>query len=112
MYNVQGTITDFAYDIDATLLEQAKKQMINQYLAIADGSTQVCEEVGRHMLSYGRRIHPVEIVARIQAVDSAAIKAAADKYLYDQCHALAAIGPTHEMKDYIQMRRGTYRLDC
>uniref|UniRef100_A0A7S3Z8A2 Mitochondrial-processing peptidase subunit beta n=1 Tax=Lotharella globosa TaxID=91324 RepID=A0A7S3Z8A2_9EUKA len=112
MYNVQGAVTDFAYDVDETLLEQAKKAMIIQYLGVADGSTQVCEEVGRQILSYGRRIHPVETVARIQAVDAAAIKAAASKFLYDQCHALASIGPTHEMKDYVQMRRGTYRLDC
>mmetsp|Transcript_8890 Transcript_8890/g.16347 ORF Transcript_8890/g.16347 Transcript_8890/m.16347 type:complete len:463 (-) Transcript_8890:270-1658(-) len=112
MFNVQGTVTDFAYEVDEQLLEQAKKQMIIQHLAIADGSTSVCEELGRQMLSFGRRLHPVETVARIQAVDSAAIKAAADKFLYDQCHALAAIGPTHEMKDYVQMRRGTYRLDC
>eukprot|EP00471_Norrisiella_sphaerica_P000463 CAMPEP_0184478226 /NCGR_PEP_ID=MMETSP0113_2-20130426/306_1 /TAXON_ID=91329 /ORGANISM="Norrisiella sphaerica, Strain BC52" /LENGTH=447 /DNA_ID=CAMNT_0026855931 /DNA_START=109 /DNA_END=1453 /DNA_ORIENTATION=- len=103
MYNVQGTITDLAYDTDETLLEQAKKSLIIQTLSMMDGSTQICEELGRQMLSYGRRMHPVETVARIQAVDSAAIKAAASKYLYDQCHALAAIGPTHEMKDYVQM---------
>jgi len=112
MFNVQGFVTDFSYQVDEELLEQAKKQMIIQYLGICDGSTQVCEEVGRQVLSYGRRMHPVEVVARIQAVDSNAIMAAANKFLYDQCHALASIGPTHEMKDYVQMRRATYRLDC
>eukprot|EP00466_Bigelowiella_natans_P016502 jgi/Bigna1/53395/estExt_Genewise1Plus.C_190089 len=112
MYNVQGTITEFSYEVDETLLEQAKKTLIISTLGLADGSTQVCEELGRQMLCYGRRMHPLETVARIQAVDAAAIKAAAGKYLYDQCHAMAAIGPTHEIKDYVQMRRGTYRLDC
>eukprot|EP00954_Amorphochlora_amoebiformis_P013082 1025327-Amorphochlora_amoeboformis.AAC.1 len=41
MFNVQGFVTDFSYQVDEELLEQAKKQMIIQYLGICDGSTQV-----------------------------------------------------------------------
>lgn len=112
MYNVQHMVNGFAYDVDENLLAQAKKELIIQQLGICNGSSQLCQEIGRQLLSYGRRMTPAEVVARIDAVDAAAIKAAASKYLYDQCHVLASIGPTHELKNYVQMRRETYRVEA
>src|SRR5689334_17668226 len=81
---------------------------------------QISEEIGRQMLQHGRRLHPTEIIARIDAVDADAAKvvahsdcrggsrpvfqAAARKYFYDKDFALAAIGPIYDLPDYNHIR--------
>jgi len=62
------------------------------------------------MLTYGRRLTPSEIFARIDAVDAADIRACAAKFINDQDHALSAIGPIHELPDYNWIRRRSYWL--
>ncbi len=60
------------------------------------------------MLTYGRRMHPVEALARIDAIDAAAVKQVARRYFYDRDHALAAIGPIWELPDYNWIRGRSY----
>ena len=57
-----------------------------------DGSTPICEDIGRQMLCYGRRIPISEMEARINAVDVEAVKKVCSKYIYDRCPVLAAVG--------------------
>mmetsp|Transcript_16160 Transcript_16160/g.31230 ORF Transcript_16160/g.31230 Transcript_16160/m.31230 type:complete len:466 (+) Transcript_16160:204-1601(+) len=89
---------------------RARTQLKATMLAHLDGSSQVCEDIGRSMLTYGRRLSPAEIFARIDAVDAAAVKATANKFINDQDVAMAAIGPLHELPDYNWLRRRTYWL--
>jgi len=89
---------------------RARVQLKATMLAHLDGSSQVCEDIGRSMLTYGRRLTPAEVFARIDAVDAAAVKAAANKYINDKDIAVAAIGPIHELPDYNFLRRRTYWL--
>lgn len=109
MYEVTRNITNLAYNVDPILLAAAKNQLKTMLLA-PDGSGAVCEEIGRQVLLYGRRMHPTEIAARIDAVDDAAVKNAATRYFYDRDHALAAVGPIHELPDYDWIRRKSYWL--
>jgi len=101
-------ITRFCYDVDEMRLAEAKNQLKINLLAHLDGSTQTAEDIGRQLLTYGRRLHPVESIARIEAVDVAAIKMAARRYFYDRDHALAAIGPIFELPDYNILRKRSY----
>jgi processing peptidase subunit beta len=79
-------------------------------LAHLDSSSQVCEDIGRQMLTYNRRLSSAEVFARIDAVDATAIKNTAKKFINDQDIAIAAIGPIHEFPDYNFCRRRTYWL--
>lgn len=110
MYEITNAMTGLCYAVDDVLLEEAKNQLKMNVLAQMDGSTAVCEDVGRQLLTYGRRIHPTETLARIDAVDTNAVKACANRYFYDRDFALAGIGPILELPDYNWLRRKTYWL--
>ena len=73
-------------------------------------SAGVCEDIGRQMLAYGRRIPKAEMFARIDQVDAAAIKGVADRFIYDQDIAIAAMGDLTFLPDYTYFRRRTYWL--
>jgi processing peptidase subunit beta len=89
-------------------VERAKTQLKANMLMQLDGSSPICEDIGRQMLTYGRRMTPAEIFARIDAVDAAAVRATADEVINDKEHALAATGPIHELPDYNFIRRRSY----
>lgn len=110
MWEITNALTGLCYAVNESALEQAKNNLKMNIMGQLDGSTSVCEDIGRQMLTYGRRIHPTEALARIEAVDSNAIKACANRYFYDRDFALAAIGPLVELPDYNWLRRRTYWL--
>lgn len=87
---------------------RARNQLKANMLAQLDGSSAICEDIGRQILTYGRRMTPAEVFARIDAVTAADVKAAADKYINDQDVAVAALGPIHEFPDYNFIRRRSY----
>ena len=62
------------------------------------------------MLTYNRRMTPAEIVARVDAVDVASVKAAARAYIDDKECVSAGVGNVHEMPDANYLRRRSYRL--
>lgn len=70
----------------------------------------IAEEIGRHQLAYGRRLSKAELFARIDAIDAETIKAVAERFIYDQDVAIAALGDTQNLPDYTWFRRRTYWL--
>ena len=121
-------------------VERAKKQLLTSLLGSLDGSTAICEDIGRQILTYGRRMTPAEILARVDAVDAAAVRAAARAVINDKEVAVAGVGNmcvggrppprlaaarsarpcapppivlrSHEMPDINWFRRRTYRLSA
>ena len=89
---------------------RARNQLKATMIAHLDGTSAVCEDIGRQLLVYGRRMTPAEIFARIDAVDAAAVREVASKYIHDQDLAIAGLGAIHEMPDYNFARRRTYHL--
>ncbi|KAF4080981.1 hypothetical protein AMELA_G00155550 [Ameiurus melas] len=75
-----------------------------------DGSTPICEDIGRQMLCYGRRIPLHELEARIDAIDANTIKEVCTKYIYNKAPAIAAVGPVDELADYNRIKSGMYWL--
>jgi processing peptidase subunit beta len=110
VYHMTHALTSLCYEIEPERLEEAKNQLRVNMLSQLDGSTVICEDIGRQLLTYGRRMHPTEVLARIDAIDRNAVINAANRYFYDRDHALAAVGPIHELPDYNWIRRRSYWL--
>ncbi|XP_062977414.1 cytochrome b-c1 complex subunit 1, mitochondrial [Elgaria multicarinata webbii] len=88
----------------------AKNILRNTLVAQLDGTTPLCENIGSHLLSYGRRISLEEWDARISEVDAKKVQEICTKYVYDKCPAVAAIGPTEQLPDYNTIRSNMYWL--
>jgi processing peptidase subunit beta len=91
-------------------VERAKTALKTALLGNLDGSTAVCEDIGRQVLAYGRRMSPAEILARIDAVDTTALAACARAYIEDKECVTAGAGSIHEMPDGNWYRRRTFSL--
>lgn len=89
-------------------VERAKLTLKAIMLMGLDGTTAVAEDIGRQLLTYGRRMTPAEIYTRIDSVTTEDIRATAAKFINDQDHALAAVGGIHELPDYQSIRRQSY----
>jgi mitochondrial-processing peptidase subunit beta len=99
-----------SYNTTDEEVERAKTQLATALLGGLDGSTAVCEDIGRQMLTYGRRLSPAEILARVNAVNAASVKAAARAFINDKDVAVAGLGHIHELPDINWFRRRTYWL--
>ncbi|PIO37183.1 hypothetical protein AB205_0037140 [Aquarana catesbeiana] len=74
------------------------------------GSTPICEDIGRQMLCYNRRLPLPELEARIDLINAQTIRDVCTKYIYDKSPAIAAVGPIGQLPDYNQIRSGMYWL--
>lgn len=104
-------IAGFAYDVDKTRLELAKRALLTNSVSHYENLTNVCDELGRQILSYGRRIHPTEVQSRIEQITKESVQATAEDYFYDKDFALSAFGPVYELPDYNLIRMKTYFND-
>ena len=65
-------------------VERAKSQLKAGLLLGLDGTTAVAEDVGRQLVTSGKRLTPQEIEAAVDAVTLDQIKRVAQKYLWDK----------------------------
>jgi processing peptidase subunit beta len=110
MWYTLEAMVRLCHDVGDDEVQRAKGQLKANLMMSLDGSANICEDIGRQMLTYGRRLTPAEVFLRIDNVDTAAVKAAANTFINDQDPAAAAVGPVHELPDYNWMRRRTYWL--
>lgn len=91
-------------------VNRAKNILRANLLLQLDGSTPICEDIGRQMLCYGRRIPLPELEARIEEVDADVVREVCNKYIYDRCPAVAGVGPVEQLPDYNRTRAQMYWL--
>jgi processing peptidase subunit beta len=94
VFNEFGRLTAVVTDHE---VEIAKDKLKASVLMQLDGTTAVCEDIGRQLLTHGRRLSPAEVWLRIDAITPEDIKRVARERFDDAEPAVAAIGSTMMM---------------
>jgi len=85
-------------------VERAKNQLKASLLFSLDGTTAIAEDIGRQLVTTGRRMTPQQIENAVDAVTVADIQRVAQKYLWDKDIAIAAMGRIEGLLDYNRIR--------
>ncbi|KAK0148723.1 Cytochrome b-c1 complex subunit 1, mitochondrial [Merluccius polli] len=89
---------------------RGKKALKATLVGQLNGTTPICDDIGRHVLNYGSRVSLAEWDARINAVTPKVVRDICSKYIYDKCPAVAAVGPVEQLPDYNRTRSSMYWL--
>ncbi|GLT36219.1 hypothetical protein SLA2020_106130 [Shorea laevis] len=107
-YAIMYETTKLAYRVSEDDVTRARNQLKSSLMLHIDGTSPVAEDIGRQLLTYGRRIPFSELFARIDAVDASTVKRVANRFIYDRDIAIAGMGPIQGLPDYNWFRRRTY----
>ncbi|GAB4827370.1 hypothetical protein Ancab_034257 [Ancistrocladus abbreviatus] len=105
---IMHEISKLCYRVSDPDVTRARNQLKSSLLLHIDGTSPVAEDIGRQLLTYGRRIPFAELFARIDAVDASTVKRVANRFINDRDIAIAAMGPIQGLPDYNWFRRRTY----
>ncbi|KAF8738115.1 hypothetical protein AX14_011875 [Amanita brunnescens Koide BX004] len=96
--------TRMSVDPTSAEVERAKSQLKAGLLLGLDGTTAVAEDIGRQLVTSGRRMTPQQIERAVDAVTVDEVKRVAQKYLWDKDIAVAAYGRVEGLLDYNRIR--------
>ncbi|CAH1762546.1 13977_t:CDS:2 [Entrophospora sp. SA101] len=74
-------------------VERAKQQLKSSLLLNLDGTTAVAEDIGRQMVTTGKRLTPKELETIISKITVDDIRRVAGEYLWDKDVAVVGLGP-------------------
>lgn len=89
---VQEEWRQFAEGLTDEELERGKRILKSNMFLVLDGTTPICEEIGRHMLNYGRRMPSEELEFRVDALTTDTVRRVLSKYTRHKRPVLAAVG--------------------
>jgi processing peptidase subunit beta len=85
-------------------VERAKAQLKASILLSLDGTTAVAEDVGRQLVTTGRRMTPSEVETAVSAVTEQDVMSFAQRKLWDKDIAVSAVGQIEGLLDYMRIR--------
>jgi mitochondrial-processing peptidase subunit beta len=90
-------------------VERAKAQLKASILLSLDSTSAVAEDIGRQLITTGRRMNPGEIERTIDRITEKDVMEFANKKLWDQDIAISAVGSIEGLLDYQRIRNDMSR---
>ncbi|KAF2273414.1 mitochondrial-processing peptidase-like protein subunit beta [Westerdykella ornata] len=85
-------------------VERAKAQLKASILLSLDGTTAVAEDIGRQIITTGRRLSPEEVERVVGAITEKDVMDFAKRKLWDRDIAISAVGQIEGLLDYQRVR--------
>jgi mitochondrial-processing peptidase subunit beta len=98
-----------SFNVSEAEAERAKAQLKASLLLSLDGTTAVAEDIGRQIVTSGRRMDPLEIERTIGNISEKDVMKFAQKKLWDQDVAVSAVGSIEGLLDYNRIRNDMSR---
>jgi processing peptidase subunit beta len=90
-------------------VERAKAQLKASLLLSLDGSTAVAEDIGRQIVTTGRRLSPEGIERVVGQITEKDVMDFAQRKLWDKDIAVSAVGSIEGLLDYNRIRNDMSR---
>jgi processing peptidase subunit beta len=90
-------------------VERAKAQLKASILLSLDGTTAVAEDIGRQIITTGRRLSPWEVEQQVSAITAKDVMKFANEKLWDKDIAISAVGQIEALLDYNRVRNDMSR---
>ncbi|KAI2638565.1 mitochondrial processing peptidase beta subunit [Xylaria nigripes] len=90
-------------------VERAKSQLKAAILLSLDSTSAVAEDIGRQLITTGRRMEPSEIERTIDHITAKDVMEFANRKLWDQDVSISAVGSIEGMLDYQRIRNDMSR---
>ncbi|KMU72239.1 mitochondrial-processing peptidase subunit beta [Coccidioides immitis RMSCC 3703] len=98
-----------SFSVTPAEVERAKAQLKASILLSLDGTTAIAEDIGRQIVTTGRRMSPQDIERAIDKVTEKDVMDFAQRKLWDQDVAVSAYGSVEGMLDYQRIRNDMSR---
>jgi len=108
IFEVMNEFNRISKNVSEEEVERAKNKLKASMLMNLDGTTPIAEDIGRQVLTSGRRLAIPEAFAKIDLIRAKDVMRVVKDHFEDQCPAVAAVGKTEELPDYNQIRGWTY----
>jgi processing peptidase subunit beta len=89
-----------SYNVSEAETERAKAQLKASLLLSLDGTTAVAEDIGRQIVTTGRRMSPEEVERVVGAISEKDVMDFARRRLWDKDVAISAVGSIEGLLDY------------
>ncbi|KAJ5285164.1 hypothetical protein N7524_000470 [Penicillium chrysogenum] len=97
-------------NVTSAEVERAKAQLKASILLSLDGTTAVAEDIGRQIITTGRRLSPEDIERTVSQITEKDVMDFATRKLWDQDLAMSAVGSIEGVLDYQRMRGDMSRM--
>ena len=99
-----------SFNVSSAEVERAKAQLKASLLLSLDGTTAVAEDIGRQLVTTGRRLAPEEVERVVGAITEKDVMNFAKTRLWDRDVAVSAIGNIEGLFDYNRIRNDMSRM--
>ena len=85
-WNVLHELVRLCHDVTEEELKRAKVQLKASMLMQVDSNSAICEDIGRQMLTYNRRMTNEDMFNSVESVSLDDLKSTANKFINDEDH--------------------------